>query len=145
LEKQGSLSQWLEERCQREHLTLRQAAAKTGLSHATIADIRKGNRPFPETIKKLAQAFGGDGPNQRFALEDYLLTLAGYRTPRPDEQELSQPLARLIDRLREFSEPQLKIMACFADFLMEIESIKYEAKSGGVKEKTPDTIEERTR
>ena len=39
MEEQGNLSQWLKERCQREHLSLRQAAARAGVSHATIAGI----------------------------------------------------------------------------------------------------------
>lgn len=77
MEKQGTLSQWLAERCKRERLSLRQAAAKTGLSHATIQDIIKGGHPNPETVRKLAQAFGGDGKRQ---LEDYLLVLAGHRS-----------------------------------------------------------------
>ncbi len=117
---QGKLSQWLRERCQRECLSLREAAARTGLSHATIADIIKGTRPLPQNIKKLAQAFGGDGPNQRFALEDYLLTLAGYRSERPQE-ELSEPMAELMDKVKKFNEPRLKMMVCFADFLTEID------------------------
>jgi len=75
--EQGKLSQWLQERCQREHLSLRQAAARTGLSHATIGDIITGSRPLPETIRKLAAGFGGDGTNQQIALEDHLQMLAG--------------------------------------------------------------------
>ncbi|GAI97860.1 unnamed protein product, partial [marine sediment metagenome] len=74
----------LEEKCRREHLSLRQAATKTGLSHATIDDIIKGRHPSPETIQKLARGFGGDG-NRGLALEDRLLVLAGYR-----REELSQ-------------------------------------------------------
>ncbi|MBA7558643.1 hypothetical protein ES708_00247 [subsurface metagenome] len=103
-----------------EHLSLRQAAAKTSLSHATIADIRKGVRPDPETIMKLARAFGSDGA-QGLALEDHLLTLAGYRTPRPEGEELSIAMATLMDKVSKFSDPQVKIMTRFADFLTEIE------------------------
>ena len=121
MKERVSLSEWLEERCKREHLSLRQAAARTGLSHATIADIRKGVRPVPETIQKLAKSFGGDGPNQRLALEDYLLTLAGYRTPRPEGEEPSVAYATLIDKVRGLSQPQLEMMVSFADFLMKIE------------------------
>ena len=113
------LGEWLKQVCQKQGLSLRQAAEKAGLSHATIGDIMNGTRPFPETIRKLAQAFGGDGTQQKLALEDHLLVLAGYRTPRPQGQELSQPLARLIDRLSEFSEPQIKIIGRFADFLAD--------------------------
>ncbi len=110
------LGQWLEERCKAEHLSLRQAAARSGLSHATIADIMKGTSPSPESIKKLAQAFGENG-NERLALEDSLLILAGYRTERPEGEDLSQPLARLMDMVANFNEPQLKLMAHFAEFL----------------------------
>ncbi len=114
------LALWLEDRLRSGHLSLRQAAAKTGLSHATIADILNGQRPYPETVMKLARAFGGDG-QQRLALEDHLLVLAGYRTER-HEEELSESMAELMDRVRKFDEPQLKIMVRFADFLIEIES-----------------------
>ena len=114
------LGQWLKERCKAERLSLRQAAVRSGLSHATIADIMKGTSPSPETIKKLAHAFGEDG-NQRLALEDSLLILAGYRTERPKGRDLSQPLARLMDMVANFDEPQLKLMAHFAEFLAETE------------------------
>ena len=116
-----SLSQWLKDRCKAERLSMRQAAVKVGLSHATIADITKGTSPSPETIRKLAHAFGGSG-NEKLALEDSLLILAGYRTPRSEGEELSVPLAQLIDRLNQFSEPQIEIMTRFADFLAEMDS-----------------------
>jgi len=54
MKEQSSLGQWLGEKCHREHLSLRQAAARTRLSHATIRDVIKGSQPFPETIRKLA-------------------------------------------------------------------------------------------
>ena len=50
------------------------------------------------------------------ALEDKLLCLAGYRTERVEEA-LSEPLARLLDKLGEFSHSQLEIMEQFADFI----------------------------
>lgn len=112
-------SQWLEERCRAERLSNRQAGIKAGLSYTAIANIRKGDRPSPGTVIKLAQAFGGSGSNQRLALEDYLLVLAGYRTPRPHE-EFSEPLAQLMDRVEKFSVPQLEMMVSFAEFLVEI-------------------------
>lgn len=114
-----SLGQWLEQMCEREGLSLRKAAVKTGLSHGTIGDIIKGVKPSGETIRKLAHAFGGNG-KRCLVLEDELLILAGYRTGRSDE-ELSEPMARLIDRVSEFSESQLKVMSRFADFLAETE------------------------
>jgi len=117
----GGLAVWLEDRCKKDGLSLRQAAQKTGLSHATIADIIKGGHPSPETIRKLTQAFSESGDHHRRALEDKLLILAGYRSERPEEKELAEPMARLLDRLVELNEPQLKVMARFADFLAEME------------------------
>lgn len=115
----NSLGSWLEQKCKSEGLSLRQAAVKTGLSHSTLCEIVKGNaKVCGETIKKLARYFGGDG-RRRWALEDKLLVLAGYRTERPEEDELSEPMARLMDTMSQFSKPQLKIMARFADFLNE--------------------------
>lgn len=116
----GALGQWVKARCGTEGWSLREAAAKTGLSHATIGDIIKGVQPSAETVRKLAHAFGGDG-NRRLALEDELLVLAGYRTPRP-EGDVSESMARLIDRLSEFSEPQIKMIGRFADFLSQMEA-----------------------
>ena len=118
MEEQGGLGQWLQERCKREHLSLRKAAVRTGLSHAAIRDIINGGGATAETIRKLAAAFG-DGNNERLALEDKLLVLAGYRTPRPEEK-LCEPLAQLIDRVRQFNEPRLGMMINFADFLVKI-------------------------
>ncbi|MBA7708125.1 hypothetical protein ES703_117015 [subsurface metagenome] len=120
MENKTKLATWLEDRLRREHLSLRQAAEKTGLSHATIADIRNGVRPCPETIMKLAQHFGG-GTNERLSLEDQLLVLAGYRTPRPEGEELTEGMARLMDKVKEFNEPRLRIMWDFADLLADIE------------------------
>ena len=116
----GSLAQWLEERCRKERLSLRKAAAKTGLSNNTIADIMKGTHASAETIGKLAHGFGGEGANQRLALEDELLVLAGYRTKRPEGEELSEALAQVMDKARQFDERQLKIMLRFADFISEM-------------------------
>ena len=119
MEEQSSLGQWLEQRCKRGHLSLREAATKTGLSHSTIRDLINGSQPSPETLRKLAHAFGGDGTNQQMALGDQLLVLAGYRMPRQGE-EITQPMAQLMDKVRRLSEPQIKMMGRFADFLVEI-------------------------
>ena len=116
-----SISQWLKEKCRKEHLSLRQVAARTGLSHATIADIRKGTRPSPQTVRKLAWSFSESGGHQRLVLEDKLLVLAGYRSERPEGEELSESMAELMDKVREFSEPQIEVMLRFAEFLIEIE------------------------
>ncbi len=119
--KGAGLGSWLEERCKAEGLSLRQASIKTGLSHTTIADLMKGNNPSPETLRKLAQAFSEGGDHHRMVIEDELLTLAGYRSERPEGEELSQPLAQLMDIVGEFNEPQLKIMLRFCDFIREME------------------------
>lgn len=119
-EQPRGLGEWLRAACKSQALSLRQAAAKTGLSHATIADIINGAQASPQTIRKLAAAFGGDGHRGR-VLEDKLLTLAGYRSQRPKE-ELSEPLAGLIDKLSHFSEPQLRLISHFADFISEMET-----------------------
>jgi len=114
------ISQWLKEMCKKEGLSLRQAAARAGVSHATLAKAIKSDSTSPETIRKLALAFGGNGEATRLALEDKLLILAGHRTNRPEE-ELSEPMARLLDKLSHFSEPELKVIGRFADFLSEME------------------------
>ncbi|MDD5493047.1 MAG: hypothetical protein PHV60_10285, partial [bacterium] len=54
---------------------------------------------------------------EKLALEDSLLILAGYRTQRPDGQDISQPLARLLDKVAHFDEDKLKLMADFAEYL----------------------------
>ena len=110
------LSEWMEERCRNEKLSLRGAAGRTGLSHATIAEIIKGVSPTPESIRKLAHGFGGNG-KEGLALEDHLLTLAGYRTERPAGQEISPPMGRLLDSVAGFDDSQLVLMSRFAEFL----------------------------
>lgn len=116
------VGQWLKEVCEKEGLSLRQAAARSGVSHATIAKAIRSNSTSPETIRKLAHAFGGDG-EAGLALEDKLLILAGHRTNHPEE-ELSEPMARLLDKLHHFNESQLKVIGRFADFLSEMEGQK---------------------
>lgn len=109
------LATWLTETCEKERLSLREAAAKTGLSHGTIRDLKNGVCPSTGSIKKLAEGFSED-IHERLSLEDHLLILAGHRTPRPG-QELSRHLARLIDRLSYFDEAQLQMMVRFAEYL----------------------------
>ncbi len=110
-----TLAGWLEQRCRAEGLSYRRAAAKAGISHATIAAIKNGARPSAATIVKLAKAFSADGPKQKAVLEDYLLGLCGYRSSRP-EVPLSEPLARLLDKLAQFDEERLKLIEYFVDF-----------------------------
>lgn len=114
----AELGQWLRDVCGRERLSLRQAGVRTGLSHATIRDIINGSQTTPETIKKLAAAFG-NGENQKLALEDKLLVLAGYRSRRSDG-DLSEPMARFLDQVQLLSEPELKMLTRFVDFLRDL-------------------------
>lgn len=115
----ATLAQWLEQRCKDEKLSYRQAARKGGVSHATIASIRKGARPSAATVVKLAKAFGNDGNNQKAALEDHLLSLCGYRSERT-APVLSEPLARLLDKLSHFSEEQLKAIEHIIEFSVSL-------------------------
>jgi len=111
----NAFAKWLEQRCLDEGLSLRKTAAKADLSHATVADIINGGRPSADTIRKLAAAFSGNGRHQKVALEDYLLILCGYRSARM-EGELSEPLARLMDKLSQLNDEQLRIVEQFIDF-----------------------------
>ena len=115
----SSLGEWLRAKSAEEGLSLRQVAIKVGVSHQTIAGLVNSKKALPQTIKKLAKAFGG-GNHQRIALEDKLLSLAGYRTERPEE-ELSEPLARLLDKLNTLNIHQLEIVEQFADFIAKLE------------------------
>jgi len=100
-------------------LSLRKAAVLTELSHGTIADILKGICPSAETVRKLAQGFvAGDG-QERLALEDELLVMAGHRTDRPKANEVSPTMGRLLDAVAGFDEPQLNLMSEFAKFLAD--------------------------
>lgn len=117
-EATNPVGQWLKEKCDSEKLSLRQTAAKTGLSHATIGDIIKGCRPSPSTIAKLAKAFGGNGYHG-LALQDKLLTLAGLRSQQ--KEKVPEPIAQLLDKLTGFNQAQLRMMSRFADFISEME------------------------
>jgi len=111
-----ALGEWLKGRCQKDHLSLREAGEKAGISHSTVHTIIRGGHASADTVTKLAHAFGGDG-NRKSALEDELLTLAGYRTK---QEHLSQPLAELLDIVNHFSESQLKVVSAFATYLTEV-------------------------
>jgi len=114
-----NIGQWLSRKLKEEHLSLRDAAAKTGLSHSTIADIVNGATASTETVKKLARAFAGNG-QAGLALEDYLLVLAGHRTERA-EAETAVPLGELMDIVSRFDEAKLELMVSFASFLARME------------------------
>lgn len=116
-----TVSDWLRKKCEQAGLSLRQVGAKTGLSHTTIAEVVNGKAtPSPDTIRKLARAFGGNG-QRGLAIEDRLLVLAGYRTRHPTP-ELSETMAHLLDKLEHLNEPQLKLLSHFVDFLVGIEA-----------------------
>lgn len=119
MQKQSGLGGWLKEKCQQEKLSLRQAAARTGLSHGTVEGIIKGASPSPQTIRKLVEAFARS-ENERLALEDHLLMLAGYRTQRASVKELPQPVARLLDLVAQFNDKKLKLVVDFAELLAEV-------------------------
>lgn len=119
----SGFGQWLKQRCEAEGLSLRQASARIGVSHGTIAKIMDGASPAPETIKRIAQAFGQNG-NEKLALEDSLLILAGYRTERPKGKDVSPDMGRLMDVMSGFSESQNKMVIRFAEFLAEMEKEK---------------------
>jgi len=116
------LGDWMKETCKKQGLSLRQVAARTNLSHGTIADIIKGAHPSPKTIRKLAECFAGQG-YERLALEDELLVLSGYRTRRPEGQNLSPSLARLMDAASQLSGPQFRLMMRFAELLADVDRI----------------------
>ena len=90
------------------------------MSHSTIDDVIKGGHPSAETIRKLAQGFGS-GINERIALQNRLLVLVGYRTERPEGEEPSEELGRLMDKLKQLNEAQVKMVTRFVDFLIEID------------------------
>lgn len=112
-----TLSLWMGERCKNEGLSYRKVAAMAGISHATVADIIKGARPSATTIMKLATAFGGNG-HQRMALEDILLGLCGYKSM--NSAFISEPLGRLLDKVKHFDESQIEVIEHFVDFVAKV-------------------------
>ena len=123
MKEQSSLGQWLEQRCKR--LSLRQAAAKAGLSHQTIASIIAGNRPLPETIEKLAQGFGGNG-KKRLALEDRLFVLAGYR-----REQTREAYVKIIPLLRPEHQHIIEVLVVELAKIEGIEMSKEDGLEGG--------------
>lgn len=128
----GALGAWLKDTCNKEHLSFRKAATRAGVSHATISDIINGNRPSAATIVKLAEAFG-NGANQKAELKDQLLSLSGYRGDR-NEGETSEPMDRVIDKLKHFTPKQLEIIENLAGFVTKADkqSMKSLRSSTGV-------------
>ena len=116
-EKINRLAQWLEEQCREEHLSLREAGKKAGLSHSAIHDIVKGGHPSAKSVTKLAVAFSNNNDHQRAALEDELFILAGYRS---EHTHISGPMAELMDIVSGFSKSQLSVVRAFATYLDEV-------------------------
>ncbi len=112
-----ALGKWLKERCQKDHLSMRQVGEKAGISHATVHTIIKGGHATAATVTKLAHAFSGDGNRKKIALEDELLILAGYRSR---QEQISLPVAELLDIVKHFSASQLKVVSSFAEYLIEV-------------------------
>ncbi len=113
----NALGNWLKDRCQQEHLSLRQAATKANLSHATISDIINGGRPSAATIVKLAEAFS-NGDSHKEELKDQLLSLVGYRGERI-KGEMSDAVARVVEKLNHVSPDQLEVIESLASFVTE--------------------------
>jgi transcriptional regulator with XRE-family HTH domain len=69
-----TFARWLREFRQSRNLGLNQFAALTNLSNATISKVESNEHvPSPYTIQKIASRWNQD--------EDWLLALAGHRTP----------------------------------------------------------------
>lgn len=111
------LARWLEEQCREEHLSLREAGKKAGLSHSAIHDIMKGGHPSAKSLIKLATAFSNNNHHKRGALEDELFILAGYRS---EHAHVSGPVAELMDIVSGFSKSQLSVVRAFATYLAEV-------------------------
>ena len=124
------LGGWLEQRCHDEVLSLRQAAAKSGLSHATLSDIMKGIRPSAATIVKLAEAFGSND-HDKSELKDLLLGLSGYRDKQKSEVQ-TELRARLVDKLSQFNIDQLELLEQLSGFITK-------AGKNGVRRATSST------
>ena len=104
-------------------MSIRKLAGRAGLNYVTVAEIRNGSRPSPETIKKLAATFSNNGANQKVALEDYLLSICGYRS-EPTDGELSESQARLLDKVSHFNQTQFRLVEEFADYVAKVEQAK---------------------
>ncbi len=78
----NDLSQILRQRRLMTGLTLKELAAKSGVSSSHIGRIEKGNRlPSGHILRKLAKPLG--------LAEAELLTVAGYLSPQPSSEEYS--------------------------------------------------------
>lgn len=76
----ATFAEWIKNFREERKMGLNQFALHTGLSNATISKVESGEHiPAPATIRKIAKRWGQD--------EDWLLTLAGHRTPPPSTEE----------------------------------------------------------
>ncbi len=118
-----ALGDWFKAKCRTEGWSLRQAGIKTGFSHTTISTIVNGSHSVSAaTVIKLAHTFSVSGEHHRGVLEDELLMLAGYRTRRPEGQDLSQPQAQLLDATSGLTERQLRLLISLGEFMGELEA-----------------------
>ena len=66
--------------CRQQHLSMREASIKAGLSTETVGVIvRRGNPPRPDTLRAIARALGGD--------YDHMMRISGHLPPRPPSDE----------------------------------------------------------
>lgn len=110
----NAFGQWIEDKCKNDHPSLREIAHKVGVSHQTIAGLKAGKRPLPETIEKLARAFGG---KRWLALQNYLLVLAGYKA-----EDSSQP--DLLEKASLLSPQHQRILEVLVEEFTKIEGSK---------------------
>jgi transcriptional regulator with XRE-family HTH domain len=76
-----SLGEWLRRERERRRLSIRQLAARAGMSHASLSNIENGLHGVKrENAQKLAAALSEDvsDPSERERLARELLTLAGF-------------------------------------------------------------------
>ena len=91
-----------------------EAARLAGISSAELFALRKGTRqkPNPEILYKLAQAFNGD--------YDYMLQLAGHALVKPlgDEKTTNKPQSRIEATLRSANDLSPEAQAEIEETLM---------------------------
>lgn len=88
-----TLGEFLREAVRRKGVSLGQASLDLGHSRNWLEAIANGRikRPRPETCKALAEYFGED-PN-------YILQLAGYLSPPPDQRPLADEIIAILPLL----------------------------------------------
>lgn len=113
-----NIADWLTRKGEQEHLSMRQMADQVGVSHATLAQAKKGVHTVA-TVLKIAAGFSKEGTVERTVLEDQLLALCGYRSKKPVLQT-SEPMVRLIDMLSKLDDEQLRLIEVIIDFCVSL-------------------------